>query len=442
MDIKQKIINLIKGLLIIATAVAVVWGLTKILTLKSEDGINQFNAYYKQPPGSVDVIFSGSSKVYCDLATGVLWDNYGITSFDLGGAEAPAWVSYYQLKEALKYQRPKVVCYEVSVTAMYDVLYQKDSWATDNSYGMKWNSNRIDQLRVNSENDESFYARLIPLNVMHGRYKDLEENDFTNVRDSVNYKGFDPREKVAMGIEAIDPNSITDYEPCLEKEEEYIKEIVKLLRDENIPLLFFASPYNVTEGEQRILNYIGFMSEAGGVDFIDFNKRYDEFGMDFNTDMADGGHLNYSGNYKFTDYFGKILKEKYDLPDHRGDNYYNSWDWDASIQNYERNDLAISEAENGNDVMALTGNGYIVFAVNDGKASVIENGHVTAEGDPGFRISLTSGDDAFLFVEEGEGEYHHYVSLFVNDEQYKEEYGNILFIYDTVRRELVRFMYF
>ena len=98
---RSKIINLIKMLIIIATAVAVLVVLSRILVLKSEDGINQFDALYKQPENSIDVLFVGSSKVYCDIATGVLWEKYGIASFDLGGAEAPAWVSYYQLKEGI-----------------------------------------------------------------------------------------------------------------------------------------------------------------------------------------------------------------------------------------------------------------------------------------------------------------------------------------------------
>ncbi len=442
MEKKTKIVNFIKAVVIIGIAVITVWGLNKILMLKSEDGINQFDAFYRQPPETVDVIFAGSSKVYCDIATGVLWQNHGIASFDLGGAEAPSWVSYYHLKEALKYQQPKVVCYEVSVAAMFDLLYQKDSWATDNNYGMKWNSNRIDQLKINSESEDSFYARLIPLNVMHGRYKDLVENDFVNERDTVNYKGFDPREKVDTNVGLQDTGSITEMEPCSQKEEEYIKEIIKLVRSEGIPLVLFASPYDVTEGEQKILNYIGAMCEAGGVDFIDFNRRYDEFGMDFATDMADGGHLNYSGNYKFTDYFGQILKEKYGVPDRRGDDRYNSWEWDAAIQKYERNDLKITDAENAFDAMNLTGNGYIIFAVNEGKAVIMQDGKTMAEAEAGFRLPYTSGKDAFLFVEEGEEGSKHDVSLFINDEQYEQSYGNLLFIYDTVTRELVRYMYF
>lgn len=437
---KTKLINLIKMLIIVATVIAIIVGLSGILLLKSEDGINQFQAFYRQPENSIDVIFSGSSKVYCDIATGVLWENHGIAAFDLGGAEAPSWVSYYQLKEALKTQKPKVICYEVSVAAMYDMLTQSNNWATDNSYGMKWNSNRIDLLRADSE-EEAFYERLNPYNIMHGRYKDLTENDFTNVRDTVNYKGFDPRERVSEK-ETPDNSEITDCTPCTEKEEEYIKKIIGLARDEGISIVLFASPYCVTDTEQEILNYVGTIAEAEGVEFIDFNRRYDELGMDFSADMADSGHLNYSGNYKFTDYFGKLLKERFDIPDRRGDERYVSWDWDAALQNYERNALKISEAQSAEDIVYMTTKGYILFAVHDGHAVIIRDGETVAEGYEGFRIPYRYGGDSFLFKEENESEFDHYATLFVNDKEYKERYGNIMFVYDTVRHEYIRFIYF
>lgn len=439
MDKNSKLINFIKAGIIIATAVIIVIGASRILLLKSEDGINQFQAFYKQPENSIDVIFSGSSKVYCDISTGVLWDNYGITAFDLGGAEAPSWVSYYQLKEALKTQKPKVICYEVSVAAMYSMLTQANNWASDNSYGMKWNKNRIDLIRVNSE-EKDFYLRLNPFNIMHGRYKDLDENDFTNVRNSVNYKGFDPR-KAVIEMETPDIDGITEETPCTEKEDRYIRKIIELARDENIPIMLFASPYEVTEEEQRILNYISNIAEEEGVEYIDFNRKYDEIGLDFSSDIADGGHLNYSGNYKFTDYIGSILREKYDIPDHRGDGKYLSWDWDSAIQNYERNNLIIDKSNDAAQILNMTQNGYIVFGINGEKAYIIDNGEIVSEGDTGFRLPYTKGEDAFLLTEWND-KGNRLISLFVNDEEHIEYYGNILFIYDSVNHEFVRSIYY
>ncbi len=436
MEKKSKAVNFIKAVIIIITAVLIVTGLSRLFLLKSEDGINQFDALYKQPENSIDALFLGSSLVYCNIATGVMWENHGLAAFDLGGAEAPAWVSYYQLKEALQSQTPKVVCYEVSIAGMYPTLYQADNWASDNSYGMKWNSNRIDQLKVNSEEDD-FLLRLNPLNIMHGRYKDLKENDFTNVRNTANYKGFDPRESVSdqERPELLDPS---EMEPCSEKAEEYIRKMAELTRQEGIPLILFVSPYPVTESQQRVNNYIATIAESEGVEFIDFNRRYDDIGIDFKADMADHSHLNYSGNYKFSDYFAKLLKDKFDIPDRRGDERYVSWDWDAALQDYERNDLKINTSEDAGEILTLAQNGYIVFGTNEGKALVIEDGEVVAEQETGFRIPYTSKDDSFLFIEEGEGDYYHTISLFVNDTEYKESYGNVLFIYDAVRHEFVR----
>lgn len=433
MEKHTKLVNFIKALIIIATAVFIVVGVFDILIIKSEDGINQFDALYKHPKDTIDVFFLGSSHVYCDIATGVLWDNYGMAAFDLGGAEAPSWVSYYQLKEALRSQKPKLVCFEVSVAD--DIYYQKDEWAVDNNYGMKWNSNRIDQLRVNSEGD-SFYERLNPYNTMHGRYKDLQENDFRNVRNTARYKGFDPRETV-IPDETPDMSQVTDCDPCPEKAEEYIRKTIELTKQEGIPIVLFISPYAIEEPEQKVYNYIGTIAADEGVDFLDFNRKYDEIGLDFNVDISDGSHLSYTGNYKFTDYLGKTLKEKYDIPDRRGDSRYESWNWDSAYQRNERVDLAIMQSEDVGEVMSMTGNGYIVFAVSNNNAAVFDNNEVVSSAEGAFRLTYRSGDDSFLFLDE-EHDNEHTCSLFINDTEYRELYGNLLFVYDAINHRFVR----
>ncbi len=439
MEKTTKRINLIKALVIIVTAAIILLVLTKVLLLKSEDGINQLQALYKQPADSIDVILIGSSHVYCDISTGVLWDNHGIAAFDLGGAEAPSWVSYYQLKEALKTQQPKVVCYEIAVSAMYPTLFQNDEWAVDNDYGMKWNRERIENLRVNSEGYD-FYKRLIPLNIMHGRYNDLGENDFKNVRDSANYKGFDPRENV-QGFETPDISNVTDAVPCSEKAEKGIRDIIELTRSESIPLVFFVSPYGVSEDHQKIYNYIEQIAQSENVGFIDFNKKYDEMGLDFSSDFADYTHVNYSGNYKFSDYLGKTLKEMYDIPDRRGDSRYVSWEWDSAIQRNERNNLEMMSCENAGDVLNMAREGYIVFAVIDEKGYIMDDNEVVASGDKDFRLIYEKDDDTFEFVE-WMGDDHRLCSLFVNDDEHIEFYGNLLFVYDKLNHKYVRSIYF
>lgn len=434
MEKHSKLINLIKSILIIALAVLIVTGVFKILILKSEDGINQFDALYKHPDNTIDVFFLGSSHVYCDIATGVLWDNYGMAAFDLGGAEAPAWVSYYQLKEALRTQKPKLVCFEVSVAD--HIMFQNDKWSVDNNYGMKWNSNRIEQLRVNSEGDD-FYRRLNPYNIMHGRYKDLGENDFRNIRDTANYKGFDPRETV-IEDETPDMSEVTETEPCPEKVEEYIRKTIELAKSEGIPIVLFISPYCVEEEDQKVYNYIGTIAQSEGVDFWDFNRQYDEMGLDFTVDLSDGSHLSYTGNYKFTDYLGATIKKDFDIPDRRGDKLYRSWEWDSAIQRNERNDLAIMETKDAMEVLKLTQSGYIVFGTNEETAVIIEDGQIVETVEGSFRMTYSSGNDNFLFLDETEEDSERFISFFINDTEYREPYQNILFVYDSVKHEFVR----
>ena len=445
MEKHTKLINFIKALIILILAAVMVVGLSNILLLKSEDGINQMQALYKQPEDSIDVIFAGSSLVYCNICPGVLWDNYGIASYDLGGAEAPAWVTYYMLKETLKTQHPKVICYEVSISAIYPTLYQGDEWASDNNYGMKWNSNRFDQLRENSKEDE-YKLRLNPFNIMHGRYKDLEENDFRNVRYSADYKGFDPREYI-VETDTPDMSGVTDMEPCTEKAEEYTRKIIDLGKSEGIDVILFVSPRDIEEEDMKICNYMGKIAESEGVEFINFNLKYDELGLDFSKDMSTGSHLSYSGNYKFSDYLGKMLKEKYDIPDNRGNSRYISWDKDAEYSRYERNDLKIKMCENATDVLSLTEKGYILFAVDNGNVSVFVDNEVVesqeTDGTPDMPINLSfsSEDDSFM-IKSYMNEDDYLISFFVNDSENIEYYGNIIFVYDAVRHEYVRSIYF
>ena len=459
MEKSGKLQNFIKAVLIILVAVLILLGLGKLLLLKSEDGISQLESIRKQEKDTVDVIFLGSSHVYCNIATGVIWDNYGISSFDLGGAEAPAWVSYYHLKEALKNQKPKLVCYETSVAALYPMLVQTTSWAADNNYGMSVSMDRYNQLKVNSE-EKDVYSRLFPLGIMHNRYAELDENDFLDVNNSVNYKGFDPRERVYPIEDKVMPET-DEKVPCSEKAEEYIRKIIDLCRENDIELMFFVSPYDEQEEELKMYNYINSIADESGVVHIDFNEYAEDMGLDFGWDMHDYTHLNFFGNYKFSDYFGKIIKENYDVADHRGDELYSSWDVDAYKQRIERNNntLAYAQHEPSEFAKNVLNEGYYAF-VNisrglgegldenmsesleimgipgdkqvSGSAYILKDGEIISENIGDYREAVREGSKSLLFTLEKEGDTPMNVSLFVNDDEYKEEYDNLLFVYDYV----------
>lgn len=361
---KKILICAAKVLLILTVFAAVLVMLDRILLLKSKDGIEQIQAYYNQPADSVDALFVGSSHIFCHVNTGVLWDDYGISAFDLAAAEQPFWNSYYYIKEALKTQTPKVIILDITTPGIRPTDYQPENWLITNTYGLKYTPDRYEAIKI-SALKESFHRLLVPFNSTHGKYSDLSEDDFMNYSSSADFKGFDPRE-TTVAFDTPDVSHITGRHELSDKENEYLRLIITYVQEKNIPLLFISSPYVIeTDEEQEKYNTIFDIADEYGVPYVDFNLLYDEMGLDFSTDLAEVLHLNRSGNEKFTKYLGQYLKDNYDLADHRGDKKYASWDADAL---YQRQDTAAyhlkqaaEENANGKYLDLLNNENYVIF---------------------------------------------------------------------------------
>lgn len=144
--------------------------------------------FYEQEKDTIDVLVLGSSHAYSDINPSVLWSEYGIASYDLGGSVQPMWNTYYYLVEALKTQRPRLIILEAfCLNYMYD--YSDDSRIIKNTYGLKWSSNRLDCLRASAPSKDYW----LPLLHEHNRYAAISEEDFrSNLGNPlyIDWKGF------------------------------------------------------------------------------------------------------------------------------------------------------------------------------------------------------------------------------------------------------------
>lgn len=364
--------NFLRGAIALITVIAIVISASSVLILKSEDGISQMESLYKQKKDSIDVLFLGSSRIFCNVRTGVLWDEYGIAAYDLGGAETPTWSSYYHLKEALKTQHPKVIVYEISSPVVRPGLYPPIFWVQDNVYGMKWNMNRIKSMKMQVY-ENNFKKGLVPLSAMHDRYKELVENDFVDKNNNIDYKGFDEREGVTP-FDAPNVSHVTERTAISEQSEEYLRLIIDACAEENIPLMFMLAPYVPSEEEQAMYNYIHDIADENGVEYIDFSSSYQDFGLDYSSDMADEFHLNSSGSTKFSSYLGKCLTDRYELTDRRGDADYSSWEIDATRQRQQVNEVLLGTIEeDGKYFLNLINDEYLVYVSLGSGAEWSEN---------------------------------------------------------------------
>lgn len=301
-----------------------------IFKVKYGDGIYGLTKFYELEDNSVDVLILGSSHAFENFNTGVLWDKYGMASYVLAGSIQPMWNTYYYLREALKSQKPELIVLEgYLTTCQYE--YSDDSRIIKNNYGLKWSGNKIESLMTSAPRDR-WGEFMLEYTQYHNRYTQISSEDFLLDKGRILYrdwKGFGCNMKTKE-VKTPDVGQITEQMPLDQKTENYYRKIIELAVEKNIPIIIIIAPYaGITDDEQKMFCTAGKIAEEYGVEFINYNLCYQDVGIDFSTDAADEGHLNYKGNQKFSETVGQYLKEKYRISDRRGNSLYYSWENNA-----------------------------------------------------------------------------------------------------------------
>lgn len=337
----------------------------KAFHFKYGDGIYPLDVFYKQKEDSIDVMCFGSSHIFENVNTGVLWDEYGIASFNLCGSVQPLWNTYYYMKEALKTQTPKVMIVDV-YRALEDREYADQSRIIKNNYGLKFSGDKINSIKVSAPKEE-WVDYFLEYPTYHSRYNELTREDFVGslgLKDFENWKGFGLNTMTTpfTAPENISTSEIGSISP---KTEEYLQKIIDLSKEKSVPLLLIKTPYYTNIDDEKIYNRVQEIADSKDIPFIDFNMIYEQIGLNFSTDFADGDHLNHKGNVKFSDYLGKYLKGNYNIPDRRNDEAYVSYDIIAqNVRQRLYNQKLVETNDIGTYIDLTQNHGYlVVFSV-------------------------------------------------------------------------------
>ena len=288
------------------------------LRLKHMDGIRPMENYYALPEDTVDVLLLGSSHMGMNVNPALMWEEEGVAAYACWGSVQPTWNTYFYLRECLKTQRPRLIVMDV-YAAVLDIEYSDYEAMVKNLLGMRLSQNKLEAVRVSSP-PEYRADVLLGFPTYHYRYADLTLEDFTSYfwqRDASLQ-----RLAVSDGVQpirALDAARITDSADLPEKMADYLDRIIACCREEGIPLLLIASPYELSELEQQRFNRIREVARAQSLPFLNFNELYEDTGIDPATDFCDPGHLNTSGVTKYTAWLTAYLAAHYDLPDRRED---------------------------------------------------------------------------------------------------------------------------
>lgn len=148
---------------------------------------NTYKDFYELEKNTVDVLIFGSSHAVSGINPQVIYDNYGITSYNLGSEEQSLVVTYFWLREALKYQSPKAIILDTYTLHKYvDAYVYNDMNCSETTVRkamdalkfspLKWEAGRTIEEIDPTQNGLSFLL----LNIRyHSRWTSLGENDYT-----------------------------------------------------------------------------------------------------------------------------------------------------------------------------------------------------------------------------------------------------------------------
>ncbi len=311
----------------------------RILLVKREDGITQTIEFYAQDRNTIDLLVLGSSHAGMNMDAGSFWNERGISAFVLWGSIQPFWNSYYMLKEALKTQQPKVVMLEV-FAAYFPFEYSDDERKVVNTAGMKPSWNKMQAVMASTERSDRLNL-FFGYSSYHDRYKELTANDFKYFPWSPglkNQKGTDIR--VGEGDANIeDCSDVTEVWTLYPKAEEYLRKIIECCEEENIELVLFATPVTNRRGTQPAYNRVQEIADEYGIRFYNTNLMDEQTGYGNDCVWSDSNHLNTKGARLISSWFAREIDDLYGLPDHRGDERYESWQINYEMQSREYEEM-------------------------------------------------------------------------------------------------------
>ncbi len=310
--------------------------------------LTHFDLFYEEPRNSLDVIFLGSSHIYSGISPIEMWNTYGIAGYNCTSSSQCAYKSYHFLLDIFKYQKPKVVVFDL-LSLFIDETNDEISNRSALNY-MRFSPNFLTTVHhsMNKKIGETMESYIFPILRYHSRWEELSQVDFGIKKQRDCAKGYDMRYGTKCMVKLTEDQfsflreQPTDKAaPIVEKSAGYIRNMVELCRKNGTQMVFIKTPVSdYTHEKGKAMQKF---AEECGVELIDYNRKWNELGLDYRVDFLDTVHLNLNGAKKLTKCLGQTLVNDFGMPDHRGEADYSSWDKDYSTYQAETHALELQE---------------------------------------------------------------------------------------------------
>ena len=321
------------------------------------------NQAFLEEKQNFDVLFLGTSHMINGVYPMELWNDYGIVSYNLAGHSTPIATSYWVLKNALDYTKPKLVVIDcLAVGGMAKVSDNFDyTHLSFDVFPISITKIRAVNDLLSDDIEHSKWDLLFPFSQYHNRWNQLTDRDF-----HVEYnceKGAEMRVDIASPLyfEKIPSENKMQGDTLAI---EYLKKIIEECDAQGIEVLLTYLPFPADVPYQEEANRVYDIAEEYGVNYINF---LDMNLVDYNTDCYDeDSHLNPSGARKVTDYLGKYITDNYDIEDQRLNPAYEEWVSDYEEYQEKKDEILIDKENPYTYMIMLTDHNYdIIFEVTN-----------------------------------------------------------------------------
>lgn len=290
-----------------------------------------YRQFYQMEENSIDVLFMGSSVMMNYFSPLQIYKDYRIRSFNLGGEQQSPFLSYYWLKEALRYQKPQVVVMDVRFGFPYHPEYPintSEGLARKAIDSMRLSPVKMEMVhelcKLDSRHDElSYYLTNLRY---HDRWKTLEKSDF--YRGEFMYSkmmgytlGTDTHGETYCTFDPKDPEAVFDgFHPL---SMDYLERIAVLCKEEDIELVLVSAVGN--EMNDGIHNAYTALAEKYGIAFYNFSETrlHDAVGAKFPEESI-FRHATPKGAVKLSCLMGRLLVQEHNVQSVQDDQWENN----------------------------------------------------------------------------------------------------------------------
>ena len=339
---KKKILLLTAALVVSALVLGLLQTLLVPKYMDNQEGA-LIGEYYDNA-GNNDVVFIGDCEVYENFSPITLWEEYGITSYIRGSAQQLIWQSYYLMEETFRYEKPKVMVFNV-LSMKYDTPQSTGDQSKREAYnrmtldGMRLSSSKWNSIKASRTEEEkqweAQYSYLFPILRYHDRWSQLTADDFRYwlSRPQVSDNGYLMKVGVKPLQDEYMERPLVDY-TLGDTSWYYLDKMVELCEKNGTQLVLLKAPSKSpiwwSQWDEQVEKY----AQEKGLLYINMLDYEQEIGIDWSTDTYDAGlHLNVYGAEKASRWFGEILQQQCDVPDRRQETDIAA-DWAQKCETY------------------------------------------------------------------------------------------------------------